>query len=223
MTAQPYYTVRNSKIHGKGVFAKRPIQKGTQVLQYTGPIVSRKEADEIGTTTVGGRTHTMLFTIDKKKVIDGNKGGNARYINHSCDPNCEAVQYDDDTIWIESLKSIPKGQEITYDYHLEVPGKITEEVKQEYACNCGSKNCRGTQIAASILEKAKKKEEKKKAKKAKKAAEKSKKKKRKEEKKSKKSKNKSNGVEHTLDATKGKKTKKKDKAKEKDKAKDKAK
>lgn len=218
MKAQPYYIVRNSKIHGKGVFAKRPIRKGTQVLEYTGPIVSRKEADEIGTTTVGGHTHTMLFTINKNKVIDGNRGGDARYINHSCDPNCEAIQYDDDTIWIESLKSIPKGQEITYDYHLEVPGKITEEVRQEYVCNCGSKNCRGTQIAASILEKARKKEEKKKAKKEKKAAEKAEKKKRKEEKKSKKTKKKSNGVEHTLDATKNKKSKKKDKKKTKAKA-----
>ena len=122
--------LRSSKIHGKGVFAKRPIRKGTQVLEYTGKIVSREEADEIGTKTVDGHTHTMLFTIDDDKVIDGNVGGDAKYINHSCDPNCEAIQYDDDTIWIESLRAIPKGQEITYDYHLEVPGKITEAVKK---------------------------------------------------------------------------------------------
>ena len=167
MKSQPYYAVRNSKIHDKGVFAKRPIRKGIKVVEYTGPIVSRKRADEIGTTTVDGHTHTMLFTIDDDHVIDGNKGGDAKYINHSCDPNCEAVQYDDDTIFIESLKSIPKGQEITYDYHLEVPGKITEKVKKEYACFCGSPKCRGTQVAASILEKQAKKDEKKRLKKEK--------------------------------------------------------
>ena len=218
MKTEPYYTVRNSKIHGKGVFAKRPIRKGTKVLEYTGPIVSREEADEIGTTTVDGHTHTMLFTIDKNKVIDGNRGGDARFINHSCDPNCEAIQYDDDSIWIESLRSIPKGQEITYDYHLEVPGKITDKVKKEYACYCGSANCRGTQIAASILDKAKKKEEKKKAKKEKKAAKKSEKAKLKEEKKNKKLKSKKNGSTETLMTPKKKKSKKKDKKKAKAKA-----
>ena len=223
MKTQPYHVVRNSKIHGKGVFAKRPIRKGTKVLEYTGRIVSREEADEIGTTTVDGHTHTMLFTIDKNKVIDGNVGGDAKYVNHSCDPNCEAVQYDDDSIWIEALKSIPKGQEITYDYHLEVPGKITEKVKKEYACFCGSPNCRGTQIDAGILEKARKKEEKKKAKKDKKKAEKAKKAEKKKlkaekKKKQKKSKSKNNGVEHTLDARKDKKSGKKDKKKAKAKA-----
>ena len=215
MKTQPYHIVRNSKIHGKGVFAKRPIRKGVQVLEYTGPIVSREESDEIGTTTENGHTHTMLFTIDDDKVIDGNRGGDAKFINHSCDPNCEAVQYDDDTIWIESLKSIPKGQEITYDYHLEVPGKITEAVKKEYACFCGSPNCRGTQIAQSILDKARKKEEKKKVKKEKKEAKKDKKKKGKAEKKNKKSKAKSNGSVHTLEVPKSKKLKKKDKKKNK--------
>ena len=214
MKNEPYYVVRNSKIHGKGVFAKRPIRKGTQVLEYTGKIVSREEADEIGTTTVNGHTHTMLFTIDDDHVIDGNVGGDAKYINHSCDPNCEAVQYDDNTIFIESLKSIPKGQEITYDYHLEVPGKITDKVKKEYECFCGSPKCRGTQIAQSILDKAKKKEDKKKAKKDKKAAEKAEKKRLKAEKKNKKkAKTKTNESVHTLEVPKSKKSKKKDKKK----------
>ncbi|HYD91321.1 MAG TPA: SET domain-containing protein-lysine N-methyltransferase [Flavobacterium sp.] len=167
MKAQPYHVVRNSKIHGKGVFAKRPIRKGTKIIEYTGNVVSRKEADRIGTITENGHTHTMLFTIDDNRVIDGNTGGDARFINHSCDPNCEAVQYDD-RIFIESLRAIPKGQELTYDYHLEVPGKITKKVMKEYECFCGSPNCRGTQIAKSILDKIEKKKAKKKAKKEKK-------------------------------------------------------
>jgi SET domain-containing protein len=173
MKTQPYYVVRNSKIHGKGVFAKRPIRKGTKIVEYTGRIVSRKEADEIGTNTVDGHTHTMLFTIDDDRVIDGNVGGDAKYINHSCAPNAEAVQYDDQ-IFIESLRAIPKGEEITYDYHLEVPGKITDEVKKEYECFCGKPECRGTQIAKSILDKLAKKEAKKKLKKEKKEAKKEK-------------------------------------------------
>ncbi len=170
MKTLPYHTVRNSKIHGKGVFAKRPVRKGAKVIQYTGKIVSREEADEIGTSTVDGHTHTMLFTIDDDRVIDGNVGSDAKFINHSCDPNCEAVQYDDDTIFIEALRAIPKGQELTYDYHLEVPGKITEKVKKEYECFCGSVTCRGTQIAKTILDKIEKKTQKKKAKKSKKEA-----------------------------------------------------
>ena len=207
MKKQPYYIVRNSRIHGKGVFAKRPIRKGTKILEYTGPIVSREEADDIGTVTENGHTHTMLFTIDKNKVIDGNRGGAAKYINHSCEPNCEAVQYDDDSIWIEALKSIPKGQELTYDYHLEVPGKITKKVMREYACYCGSANCRGSQIDAGILKKAEKKAEKKRAKKEKKKSEKAEKKKLKADKKIKKLVKPSNG-EHLKKEKKSKKKKK---------------
>lgn len=163
MKTQSYYVVRTSRIHGRGVFANKAIRKGTKVIEYTGPIVSREEADEIGAQTENGHSHTMLFQIDKERVINGNEGGDARYINHSCDPNCEAIQYGD-KIFIESIKSIPKGTELLYDYHLQVPGKITDKVKKEYACFCGSPKCRGTQIAPEILEKQAKKDEKKKRK-----------------------------------------------------------
>jgi hypothetical protein len=214
MKTEPYYSVRNSKIHGRGVFAKRPIRKGTKIVEYTGKIVSREEADEIGAKTVDGHTHTMLFTIDDDRVIDGNVGGDARYINHSCEPNSEAVQYDDQ-IFIESLRAIKKGEEITYDYHLEVPGKITDKVKKEYQCFCGSPNCRGTQIAKSILDKLAKKEAKQKAKKEKKEAEKAAKAKAKEEKKSKKLMAKNNGSPVPKKKKKDKKKKAKAKAKAK--------
>ncbi|MGB3077811.1 MAG: SET domain-containing protein-lysine N-methyltransferase [Saprospiraceae bacterium] len=167
MKTQPYHIVRNSKIHGKGVFAKRPIRKGVKVIEYTGDIISVKEADKIGVQQDDqGHSHTMLFTVDDKRVINGNTGGDAKFINHGCDPNCEAVQYGD-KVFIESLRAIPKGQELTYDYHLVVDGKITEDVKKEYACFCGSPVCRGTQIDAKIVAKSEKKQAKKKAKKAK--------------------------------------------------------
>ncbi|HZV70610.1 MAG TPA: SET domain-containing protein-lysine N-methyltransferase [Saprospiraceae bacterium] len=186
MKTQPYHIVRNSKIHGKGVFAKRPVRKGTKVIEYTGDIISVKEADKIGVKQDSkGHSHTMLFTVDDDRVINGNTGGDAKYINHGCDPNCEAVQYGD-KVFIEALRSIPKGQELTYDYHLVVDGKITDEVKQEYACFCGSPKCRGTQIDAKIVAKSEKKQAKQNAKKEKKKAEKEAKAKAKENKKNKK-------------------------------------
>ena len=168
MKTQPYYIVRTSKIHGKGVFAKRPIRKGVQIIEYTGEIISSKKADKLGSTIdENGHGHTMMFKVDDDRVINGMVGGPAKYINHSCAPNAEAVQYDD-KIFIEALRSIKTGEEITYDYNLQIPGKITKKVKKEYACFCGSPNCRGTQIAPEILEEQTKKDEKKRLKKEKK-------------------------------------------------------
>ncbi len=157
MIRQPYYIVRNSKIHGRGVFAKRLIRKGTRVIEYTGPIVSEKEADKIGTQNENGHSHTMLFQIGKNRVINGNVGGDARYVNHGCDPNCETVQ-DGDQVFIEAIRTIRQGEELSYDYHLQVDGKITDEVKKEFACFCGSPKCRGTQIDAEIIAKQDKKD-----------------------------------------------------------------
>ena len=164
MKAQPYHIVRNSKIHGRGVFAKRDIRKGTRIIEYTGPIVSEKEAEKIGSEVVDGHGHTMLFQLDNKRVINGNEGGDARYINHGCDPNCETEQ-DGDHIFILAIKNIKQGEELVYDYHLQVEGKITDKVRQEYVCLCGSPKCRGSQIAADLLEKQARKDEKKKKKK----------------------------------------------------------
>jgi uncharacterized protein len=168
MKSQPCYTVRNSKIHGRGVFAKRPIRKGTKIIEYTGDIVSDDEAEKIGSTAVNGHGHTMLFSLGGDKVINGNVGGAAKYINHGCTPNSEAVQYEDQ-VFIEAIRNIKQGEEITYDYHLIVPGKITDKVRKEYACFCGSPECRGTQIDADILKKQAKKDAAKKKKKEAKA------------------------------------------------------
>jgi len=169
MKTQPYYAVRNSKIHGKGVFAKRPIRKGIRVIEYTGPIISMKQADKIGNTVdENGHSHTMLFTVDENHVIDGNRGGDAKWINHGCTPNCEAIQ-DGERIFIEAIRPIKTGEEITYDYHLVVEGKITDEVRKEFECFCGSPKCRHTQIDARILAKQARKDKLKAAKKKAKA------------------------------------------------------
>lgn len=163
------HIVRNSKIHGRGVFARKPIRKGARVIEYTGPIISEKEAEKIGTQTVHGHSHTMLFQLDKKRVINGIEGGDAKYLNHGCDPNCETEQ-DGDHIYIKAIRNIKEGEELVYDYHLQVPGKITEEIKKEFVCLCGSPKCRGTQIDGDLLKKQAKKDKKKAEKKAKKKA-----------------------------------------------------
>jgi len=168
MNTQPYHIVRNSKIHGRGVFARRDIPKGARIIEYTGKIITNEEADEIGLDEVGGHLHTMFFTVDDKRVIDGRQGGDARYINHGCEPNCETVQ-DGEQIFIMALRNIPKGEELAYDYHLMVPGKITGKVLREYICLCGSPKCRGTQIARERIKKQLKKKHGKKLKKALKA------------------------------------------------------
>jgi len=165
MKAQPNHIVRNSKIHGRGVFARKPIRKGARVIEYTGPIISNKEAEKIGTQTVHGHSHTMLFQLDKKRVINGIEGGDAKYLNHGCDPNCETEQ-DGDHIYIKAIRNIKEGEELVYDYHLQVPGKITDEIKKEFVCLCGSPKCRGTQIDGDLIKKQEKKDKKKAEKKA---------------------------------------------------------
>jgi hypothetical protein len=165
MKAQPYHIVRHSKIHGKGVFARRPIRKGAKVIEYTGKIISNEEADEIGINDMDGHLHTMFFTVDDKRVIDGREGGDARFINHSCAPNCETVQ-EGDRIFIKALRSIAEGEELSYDYHLVVPGKITKKELRDYICLCGLPNCRGTQIAEEKIKRQLKKKHGKKLKKA---------------------------------------------------------
>jgi len=82
-------------------------------------------------------------------VINPEIGGNdARWINHSCDPNCEAIE-EDDRIFICAIRDIEAGEELFYDYALEIDEPITEESKKKYACRCGSSNCRGTMLDTS--------------------------------------------------------------------------
>ncbi len=95
MKTQPYYVVRTSRIHGRGVFANKAIRKGTKVIEYTGPIVSREEADEIGAQTENGHSHTMLFQIDKERVINGNEGGDALVGDESTGPGSKSLSSGD--------------------------------------------------------------------------------------------------------------------------------
>ncbi len=142
------YKVRNSAIHGTGVFAVRKIRKGTVIGEYTGEIITDDEASERYVDEEMETHHTFLFAVDEDVVIDAGVGGSdARFINHSCDPNCESYIDDDDRVLIEAIRTITPGEELTYDYQLDRDGTPDESWDRLYACRCGAKNCRGTMLA----------------------------------------------------------------------------
>lgn len=140
-SSSPLVVVRNSKIHGKGVFANALLPKGSRIIEYKGRHITEKAADDKYGDDAG--THTFLFLIENEMVIDANYEGNSsRWINHSCDPNCDANE-EEGRVYIEALRTIKPGQELTYDYQLIVEERYTPALKRMYACGCGSKKCRG--------------------------------------------------------------------------------
>jgi hypothetical protein len=139
-----YFDVRQSGIQGKGAFANQKIRKGQRIIEYTGERISNDEADSRYDETNMRRHHTFLFTITSRTVVDGAINGNESiYINHSCDPNCEAV-IDGRQIFIEAVRTIQPGEELVYDYQYERTGEDDEEMAKFYKCLCGSPNCRGS-------------------------------------------------------------------------------
>ena len=124
--------IRSSAIHAAGCYTTTPIRKGQRVAEYDGPRLSKNEAD----TAYEESPITYLFGLgDGSVVIDGHSM--AMFINHSCDPNCEAEETNG-RVWIVAIRSIEAGEEITYDYCLYDGGD------DECQCNCGAKKCRGT-------------------------------------------------------------------------------
>lgn len=142
----PKVQVRQSGVHGKGVFALRPIKKGERILEYKGEIISWAKASA-RMQNDDDPDHTFLFGIDEDRVIDANVGGNAaRYINHSCEPNCETEQVGD-RVFIDAVRDIKPGEELSYDYQLTLDEPHTAKAKRQHACHCGSARCRGTMLA----------------------------------------------------------------------------
>jgi uncharacterized protein len=133
--------VRKSPVHGRGVFATAPIRKRARIIEYTGRRVLwstiPEDLDDL---------RTYYFGLDDEtKVIDPTVGGNeARWINHSCDPNCEAFEDSRGRVFIEALRNIRAGEELFYDYRLVIDVPRTKEIEQESICHCGSPRCRGT-------------------------------------------------------------------------------
>lgn len=117
-------------------------------MEYLGERISHREADRRYAVEHEHSPHTMLFTVDDKIVIDATREGNsARFINHSCTPNCEANE-ENGHIFIETIKSIAPGEELTYDYNLVLEERHTPAVKRAHACFCGTRNCRGTMLGS---------------------------------------------------------------------------
>lgn len=156
-TTRPAYhmtrriAARRSPIHGNGVFAVEPIGKGEEIIQYKGTLMTHADADDMYGD--GGETgHTFLFTLNDDYIIDANRKGNsARWINHSCAPNCRAVVEENasgdprrDRVLIEAIRNIKPGEELTYDYCITLEVPHTARLKKLWKCLCGSKNCTGT-------------------------------------------------------------------------------
>jgi hypothetical protein len=147
MTQSPDIEVRSSGVHGKGVFATADLPRGTRLIEYVGELLSWKKAQKRHPHNPAEPNHTFFFHIDDQLVIDAAVGGNdARWINHACDPNCEADE-EEGRIYIKTLRKIKAGSELFYDYGLIIDEPYTKKLKAEYQCRCGSKKCRGTMLA----------------------------------------------------------------------------
>ncbi len=149
------YEVRTSKIAGRGVFATRAIRKGARVIEYTGERITHQEADVRYDDEAMAHHHTMLFSLDDVWCLDAIREGNdARYINHSCEPNCEAIQ-EGDRVFIFAMVPIREGTELTYDYRYDYDDSISlAKAKRVYPCHCGVPSCRGTIVRRRPGEKA---------------------------------------------------------------------
>jgi uncharacterized protein len=142
-----WFEVRDSPIQGKGAFASKNIPAGTMIVEYVGERISHEEADRRYDDEAMGRHHTFLFAVDDDICIDGATEGNiAKYINHSCDPNCEP-RVENKRIFIYALRNIKKGEELFYDYAYDRDEDDDEESEKLYMCKCGSPKCRGTILA----------------------------------------------------------------------------
>ena len=139
--------VRRSGVHGKGMFALAPLAAGEVVIEYTGEVITWREALRRHPHDPSDPDHTFYFHIDEKHVIDAKVGGNsARWINHACEPNCEADEQDG-RIFITALRDIAPGEELSYNYGLVIDERYTPKLKKQFECRCGSAGCRGTMLA----------------------------------------------------------------------------
>ena len=139
--------VRPSKVQGLGAFALASISEGTRIIEYKGERISPAEADRRYDDDASEHPRVLLFSVDSRTVIDGGVGGNeARFINHSCEPNCAAVT-EKKHIYIEALRDIAAGEELLYDYNLTRQDPEAANLADRYACHCGAPTCRGTMLA----------------------------------------------------------------------------
>ena len=146
-TTSPYVLKKRSAIHGYGIYARKDIPKGTSIIEYVGEKISKAEAERRGPSLeeLAQKTHDQgavyIFELNGRQDIDGNFPYNtARYINHSCDPNCEA-EIDRGRIWTIALRDIAKGEELSYNYGYDL------ECFEDHLCRCGTSRCVGYIVA----------------------------------------------------------------------------
>jgi hypothetical protein len=143
VTKAPLFEIRASPIAGLGAFALRRIRAGRRIIEYLGRRISTEEADAQYDDDGMNQHHTVLFSVDDDTVIDASVDGNeARFINHACAPNCQAVN-EDGRIFIEALEDIEPGAELVYDYSLTRDEPWDPRWAKLYACHCGAPSCRG--------------------------------------------------------------------------------
>lgn len=136
------WTVRSSSIHNRGIFARTDIPRDTPIIEYIGEKITKAESQRRGDALINrskksGGAAVYIFTLNQRYDLDGAKGRNpARYINHSCAPNCEAYVIRG-RIWIYSLRDIKAGEELTYNYGFDI------ETWDEHPCRCGTDRCVG--------------------------------------------------------------------------------
>ena len=137
----------DSGIHGKGIVATKHIDAGQRLIEYVGARITNAEADRRYPFDENEHQHTFLFSVNDRTIIDAADGGNvSRFINHNCDPNCEAV-IERGRVFIEALRDIEPGEELGYDYWFVLEDPHNAKNRALYPCYCGSKNCRGTILA----------------------------------------------------------------------------
>ena len=145
----PYIKVKNSQIHGRGVYAKKDIPKGTRIIEYIGRVITKEESQKIYDRKIeiykkdkSKSSAVFIFNANETHDLDGDVWWNlAKLVNHSCSPNCEALSEDDGTIALYSMKNIKKGEELNFNYGYDA------ECYEDHPCWCGSKNCVGHIVA----------------------------------------------------------------------------
>jgi SET domain-containing protein len=133
--------IRRSRIHGRGLFARRDIPAGSRLVQYVGRKVPKKQSAELRL-----KQNAYIFQLDERDDLDGKVSWNpARLINHSCEPNCDAEFDDRDRIWIISRRAIRRGEELSYNYGYDLTDFMN------YPCRCGAATCLGYMVAEELF------------------------------------------------------------------------